>query len=61
MCVPRVMRCAFHIAFRQRCRVTTHWFIRLVLPTPESPRMMTFNNLRFLPGAIARICGWQYN
>ena len=28
----------------------TNWFIRLVLPTPESPRMMTLRRTFFLAG-----------
>lgn len=34
-----------------RGRLVTHWFIRLVLPTPLSPRMITFNST-FLPGIV---------
>lgn len=38
----------------------TYWFMRLVLPTPESPKMMTLSSRRFLPGGILlRCCGGE--
>lgn len=38
----------------------TYWFMRLVLPTPESPKMMTLSSRRFLPGGILlRYCGGE--
>lgn len=33
----------------------TYWFIKDVFPTPESPRMMTFNKTFFLEAIVGKI------